>query len=368
MLPGTVIDVRWHDDVLLHDTGSGLFDYPDPGTLDRPELHPEGNPRIQNMKSQLERGVLRDSVRFQPGRHATVAELERVHDGDYIASIEEACREGTELSRTTLLSRTSWPAVLASAGTALEAGRSVLAGETAIAYALVRPPGHHAARAMADGYCFFNQVALCAEQARDAGAERVAIVDWDVHHGNGTQSIFYERSDVLTISLHMRHGSWGPTHPETGAVDEHGAGAGLGANLNIELALGTGDGGYLEAFDRVVAPALERFAPDVVIGACGQDACQFDPNGRQAVSCAGFHGIGTRMASFAERYGGGRLLLVQEGGYAPTYSAVCLEATLLGVLGMEPQPDPIAFLPDQPERARADIDAAAAAVSQVPAG
>jgi len=189
----------------------------------------------------------------------------------------------------------------------------------------------------------------------------VAIVDWDVHHGNGTQAIFYDRADVLTVSLHMRHGSWGPSHPETGAVDERGVGAGVGANINVELPLGTGDGGYLQSFDRVVAPALERFAPDVVIGACGQDASQFDPNGRQAVSCDGFHAIGGRMAELADRHGGGRLLLVQEGGYAPTYAALCLEATLLGVLGMQPQPDPLAFLPDDLERSAAAIAVAAAA-------
>ena len=358
-----MLDVFWHPDAHRHDTGRGLFDAPDPGTLARPELHPESAPRLQNMRSVLERGVLAGDVRWRDGRHATGEELARIHEPAYIEELRQKCESGGgELTRSTVVEPGSWPAMLAAAGTALAAGRAVLDGDSELALALVRPPGHHAARATADGYCFFNNTALCAQQARDAGAERVAIVDWDVHHGNGTQAIFYDRADVLTVSLHMRHGSWGPSHPETGAVDERGEGGGLGANINIELPLGTGDGGYLDAFDRVVAPALARFSPDLVIGACGQDASQFDPNGRQSVSCAGFHGIGERMAVLAARHNpGGRLLLVQEGGYAPTYAALCLEATLLGVLGLPPESDPLAFLPDEPERAQAAIDEAAAA-------
>src|SRR5439155_21712756 len=128
--------------------------------------------------------------------------------------VREACESGgRKFDRTTIVGPASWEPLLAAAGTALEAGRAVLDGETALAYALIRPPGHHASPAAVDGYCFFNHLALVAELARARGLERVAIVDWDVHHGNGTQACFYRRSDVLTVSLPMRHGPWGPSPP-----------------------------------------------------------------------------------------------------------------------------------------------------------
>ena len=127
----------------------------------------------------------------------------------------------------------------------------------------------------------------------------MAIVDWDVHHGNGTQTCFYDRDDVLTISLHMRHGSWGPTHPETGSPDESGLGNGAGHNVNIELRPGSGDGAYSEAFRRVVEPVLERYRPDALIGASGQDASAFDANGRMNVSMDGFHMIGRSLRESA---------------------------------------------------------------------
>ena len=121
----------------------------------------------------------------------------------------------------------------------------MLDGDASLAYALVRPPGHHASSRTADGYCFFNNTALAAENARRRGKQRVAILDWDVHHGNGTQTLFYERDDVLTVSWHMAHGSWGASHPETGAPTETGNGGGTGYNVNVELPLGSGDHAYL---------------------------------------------------------------------------------------------------------------------------
>lgn len=124
---------------------------------------------------------------------------------------------------------------------------------------------------------------------------RVAIIDWDAHHGNGTQSGFYDRDDVFTVSLHMDHGPWGPTHPETGGIDERGVGAGRGFNLNLPLPMGAGDSTYLSVFDEIVAPAIRKFAPDLIVIASGVDAGQFDPGGRMLVTAAGFR----RLASSA---------------------------------------------------------------------
>jgi acetoin utilization deacetylase AcuC-like enzyme len=306
-------------------------------------------------------GPVASRLGWRDGRLAEVSELEPVHDRRYVASIREHCEAGgTRFGSTTVLSATSWPAVLAAAGTTLAAADAVAADEVAVGYALVRPPGHHAGPAVTDGYCFFNNVALAAERFRAAGAERVAIVDWDVHHGNGTQTCFYQRDDVLTISLHMRHGSWGPSHPETGSPAESGAGKGARHNVNVELRPGSGDGVYAEAFRRVVEPVLERYRPDVLIGASGQDASAFDGNGRMNLSMDGFHAIGASMRACAER-SEARLLLVQEGGYARTYAAYCLHATLEGVLGTgRLLADPLAYMPDDPAHASVDIAAVCA--------
>ena len=359
------MDVFWHDDALRHDTGSGVFEHPASLLLAEPELHPENAVRVRNMKAMLERGPLAGRIRWRAGRHAEPEELALVHDPEYVESIRTfSANGGGLLTWSTPVSAGSWEAALAAAGTSLAACEAVLAGETPIAYALVRPPGHHAQPAQADGYCFFSNAALAAEAARRQGVERVAVLDWDVHHGNGTQECFYERDDVLTVSLHMRHGAWGPSHPQTGAPDEVGRGPGEGYNVNVELPVGTGDGGYLRAFDKAVAPVVESFAPGLVVVACGQDANQFDPGGRQCLTMEGFRRLGEAARGLADRHSDGRMVLVQEGGYARSYSAFCLHATLAGVLGVETGiEDPCAYLPDDPAHADREIASVRAALA-----
>jgi acetoin utilization deacetylase AcuC-like enzyme len=360
-----MIDVFWHPAVLDHDAGVGVFEGGPSELLDAPELHPENDERVRNMLSLLDRGPIAGRLRWHQGRLAAEHELTAVHEAGYVASIREACRQGGRaLSPTTVLSARSWQPLLAAAGTAILAGDAVIEGRSRVSYALVRPPGHHAGPASADGYCFFNHVALVAERARAAGAERVAIIDWDVHHGNGTQACFYGRGDVLTVSLHMRHGAWGPAHRETGAPDEVGTGAGAGRNVNAELSLGSGIGAYTLAFERVVLPVLDQFRPDLIVCGCGQDASGFDPNGRQNLLMDGFHRIGRMVAAAADRLCGGRLVLIQEGGYARTYAAYCLHATLEGVLGEQARlADPIGYLPDDTTRAGPDVERIRACLS-----
>ena len=360
------LDVFWHDDVLLHDTGSGLFDHPPSSFLAEPELHPENAVRLVNMKSILERGPLNSRVRWREGRHAEAEELELVHEPGYVESIRALAAGGGGMpASATVMSGRSWGAARAAAGTTLAAMQAVLAGDALTAYALVRPPGHHAQPARADGYCFFNNVALAAELARGRGIERVAILDWDVHHGNGTQECFYERADVLAVSIHMRHGSWGPSHPQTGSPYEIGVGDGAGYNVNVELPVGTGDRGHIEAMEEVVVPIVDAFAPGLLLVAVGQDANQFDPNGRQCVTMAGFRHLGGVARALAARHCGGRMVLVQEGGYARSYSAFCLHATLEGVLGVERAlPDPCAWMPDDVTRGREGIAAVRGALAR----
>ncbi|HXF97646.1 MAG TPA: hypothetical protein VNJ46_03420 [Gaiellaceae bacterium] len=359
------LDVYWHPAVLEHDTGSGLFEAPPSSLLAVPEPHPENADRVRNMRSVLERGPIAPSLRWLDGRLAEVEELEAVHPRAYVEEIRRACEQGRRLTATTVASPGSWAALLAAAGTALAAAEAVLSGAARVAYALVRPPGHHAGPARADGYCFFNQCALVAERALASGLARVAVVDWDVHHGNGTQTCFYERDDVLAVSVHMRHGAWGPSHPETGAPEEVGRGRGAGFTVNVELGLGAGDRAYRAAFEELVLPVLRQYRPELIVGACGQDASAFDPNGRQSVTMAGFHAIGRYVGEAAAELCAGRLVLVQEGGYARTYAAYCLHATLEGVLGLPPAlADPLAYLPDEGERWRPDLEAARAALGR----
>ncbi len=342
------LTVFWHPDVLLHDTGEGVFEAGASPLISVPELHPESAPRILNMKSILERGPLAPALEWAPVALHDEDELELVHTAAYLDELRKtAAAGGRRYTPTTVLGSRSWPALIAAASAAIEAAKAASGQPGVPAYALVRPPGHHAQPARADGYCFLNNAALAAETALREGAERVAIIDFDVHHGNGTQECFWGRPDVLTISLHMDHGAWGASHPQTGAVSELGVGAGEGFNLNLPLPYGTGDAGYTRAMHELVAPLVTSYHPDLVIGAIGQDASQFDPNGRQTLSMAGFRTLGEVLRSLADRCSGGRLALVQEGGYAVTYAAFCLHATLAGVLGVPTGiDDPLAFLPD----------------------
>ncbi len=342
------LTVFWHPDVLLHDTGEGVFEAPASSLISVAERHPESAPRILNMKSILERGPLASAVEWAPVPLHGEDELELVHTAAYLDELRQtAAAGGRRFTATTVLGPQSWPALVAAASAAMEAASAASARPGVPAYALVRPPGHHAQPECADGYCFLNNAALAAETALRAGAERAAIVDIDVHHGNGTQQCFWSRPDVLTISLHMDHGPWGLSHPQTGAVHELGVGAGEGFNLNLPLPYGTGDAGYGRAMREVVAPVVTRFKPDLLIGAIGQDASQFDPNGRQALTMEGFRSIGEQLRSLADSSAGGRLALIQEGGYAVTYAAFCLHASLSGVVGVPTGiADPLAYLPD----------------------
>ena len=179
---------------------------------------------------------------------------------------------GRKLCEGTFLNPRSWKSALIAAGTTLSAMQHLLEGKGKVAYALVRPPGHHAQPSKADGYCFLNNAGLAAHLALSCGCPRVAIIDVDVHYGNGTAEGFYASDRVLTISLHMNHGSWGKSHPQSGSIEEIGVGDGFGYNLNIPLPNGSGDSGYEYAMLELVVPAVRKFGPSMVIFVLGQDS------------------------------------------------------------------------------------------------
>ncbi len=345
-MPDESVGVFWHPDVLKHDPGRGCYEYAPSPLMAVDEPHPETPERVLNIKSALERGAIADRLTWVTGRHAEREEIERFHTAKYVDEVFEAEKNGpTRIDDGgTVVASGTVAACLAAAGSGLEALDAVLTGRFRRAYALVRPPGHHAARTMGDGNCIFNNLAIVAEAALTRGIQRIAVIDWDVHHGNGTQGGFYRRSEVLTISMHMPLGSWGPNHPETGEVDEVGEGPGVGFNFNIPLPYGTGDEAYRAVMHELVVPAVDEYAPELLLVACGQDANQFDHNGRNLLSMRGFYDLGRTARELADRHCEGRMLLMQEGGYALTYTGFCMYAIAEGVLGVpDPMPDPLAY-------------------------
>ncbi|KAH0470649.1 hypothetical protein IEQ34_000372 [Dendrobium chrysotoxum] len=345
-----LLHVFWHEGMLSHDAGTGIFDTgQDPGFLEVLEKHPENADRVKNMVSILRKGPISPYISWHSGRPAQISELLSFHTSEYIGELIQADKEGgKELCSGTFLNRGSWGACLLAAGTTLQAMKYVLDGHGKLAYALVRPPGHHAQPSRADGYCFLNNAGLAVQLALDSGCQKVVVIDIDVHYGNGTAEGFYRSNKVLTISLHMNHGSWGPSHPQSGDIYEAGEGDGFGYNLNIPLPNGTGDEGYVYAMNKLVVPAIQEFKPGVVILVVGQDSSAFDPNGRQCLTMAGYRLIGQLSRLLSDQHSNGRLLVVQEGGYHVTYSAYCLHAMLEGVLNLlDPLlADPIAYYPE----------------------
>jgi acetoin utilization deacetylase AcuC-like enzyme len=192
-----------------------------------------------------------------------------------------------------------------------------------------RPAGHHAEPERAIASAYLNTLACAAEHARARGADRVAIVDWDVHVGNGAERIFWDRPDVLALSLHQR--DWYPAH--AGALRATGGARAEGATVNVPLPAATTDAGYALACDAVVAPVLRAFRPDLILVAAGQDASVLDPTGRMMVSAAGFRALAERLAQLADELCDGRLVAATEGGYSPLYNPFCLLAVLEGLAG-----------------------------------
>jgi acetoin utilization deacetylase AcuC-like enzyme len=214
-------------------------------------------------------------------------------------------------------------------GGVLAAVDAVLDGHVGRALVHARPAGHHAEPDRAIASTYLNNVACGVEHARARGAERVAIIDWDVHVANGAERIFWDRDDVLAISLHQQ--DWYPAH--AGALRATGGSRAQGTTVNIPLPPATTDAGYRLAFDELVAPIVRRFGPDLIIVAAGQDASVFDPTGRMLVSAAGFRGLAERAAQLADELAGGRLVVCTEGGYSPIYNPFCLLGVLEGLAG-----------------------------------
>jgi acetoin utilization deacetylase AcuC-like enzyme len=284
--------------------------------------HPERPERLDAALAAIERARTGSGLGFAPvePRAATLEELSRVHDPQFVEWMQTLRGEKGYIDADTYIGPESIEIAELAAGGTVALVDALIDGPVKRGIALVRPPGHHARPGQAMGFCLFNNVAIAAAQARARGLSRIAIVDWDVHHGNGTQEAFYRDPNVLYVSTHQF-----PFYPGTGAVLELGEGEGKGYTINVPMTAGGGDGVYRGAFERVILPALEEYAPDLVIISAGFDASARDPLAEMALSADAFGWMARELRQVAEKSARGRVLLALEGGY----DLVALEAGLL---------------------------------------
>ncbi|WBB48495.1 class II histone deacetylase [Verrucosispora sp. WMMA2044] len=363
----------FHPHYLWHDTGTsdGLLP-PDPSAGIPPGTHIGNADTTRRIHDLIHAsGLLRDLVAIEP-REATMTELLRVHTSDHVQHIKDQSDQrggGDAGDGFTPVGRGSYRIARLAAGGLTELVTRVAEGQVTNGYALTRPPGHHATADHAMGFCLFNTIAVAARHAQTTlGLPRIAIVDVDVHHGNGTQAIFYADPTVLTISLHQNN----CYPPDSGGLHENGAGPGVGYALNVPLPAGTGHAGYLHAMHQVVLPALDRFAPDLILLAAGFDANVFDPLARQMLTADTYRQMTRLLVDAAGRLCHGRLVATHEGGYTPWYVPHCALAFLEELAGTTTHlPDPYAavvagyaaepLLPHQ----RTPIDAAAQLIDRI---
>jgi acetoin utilization deacetylase AcuC-like enzyme len=293
-----MLSIYTHPIFYKHDTGIG---------------HPENSARIDAALQGVARGGFDASIVRDPAPHSdTERIIARVHSADYERELEQACRSGMRLfhSLDNPISTQTFAAARAAVATALSAADAML-HENRRAFVIARPPGHHAERVQAMGFCFFNTIACVAEWLREQnGIERVFIFDFDVHHGNGTQHLFDERDDVFYASMHRY-----PFYPGTGAANEIGIGDGRGFTKNIPMSGGAGDAPYLRAVEDDIVRIIDDYRPDVILLSSGFDAHRRDPLGGMRVSEQAYGEITRRIVEAAERHAAGRVLSLLEGGY-----------------------------------------------------
>lgn len=299
----------------------GLYQHSDCGRHDTGWNHPEHQGRLRAVMDALHRALPELHAYVEPvvARPADPAVLATVHTGAHITRVREACDEAAArdeivaLDADTLVSAASWDAALAAVGCALDAVDGVLGGVHRSAFCPIRPPGHHATAERPMGFCLFNNVALAARHALShTGIDRVLIADWDVHHGNGTQDIFYEDPDVFFLSMHQH-----PFYPGTGLATERGVGPGEGTTLNLPMPEGLAPGEYVAAFAAGLEEALAVFEPDLVLISAGFDAAAEDLLGGFTLREADFATLTREVVERTAGSAGGRVVSLLEGGYNP---------------------------------------------------
>lgn len=315
----------FHERCMWHDAGNAASFIPSGGAV-QPDQHaeePETKRRIRNLVEVS--GLLRSLTPIE----AVLAEEDHilaVHAPAYIDGLREKSRHlGGTAGVNTFFATDGYEIARLSAGGCVQLMDAVVRGEVRNGYALVRPPGHHARPSEGMGFCLLANAAIAIKQARAKhGLARVAVVDWDAHHGNGTEEIFYEDPSVLTISIHQDN-----LFPiGTGAMADRGGGRGTGYNINVPLPPGSGQGAYLAAFDQVVLPALHAYRPDLIVVTSGFDASGLDPLARQMLHSTVYRDLTQRLMQAASDLCAGRIAMTHEGGYSRAYAPFCGLAVL----------------------------------------
>jgi acetoin utilization deacetylase AcuC-like enzyme len=342
----------YHDELCLwHSTGEAVLFLPVGGWL-QPLAgggHPESPESKRRLKSLLDVSGLTGELTVSSAVAATVEDLLRVHTADYVDRFQAlSAGRGGEIGPEALFSHGGFEIASLSAGLAKQAVADVLDGRRRNAYSLSRPPGHHCLPDTGMGFCLLANIPIAIEAAKASrGLGKVAVLDWDVHHGNGTQHVYYQRDDVLTISLHQEN-----CFPvDSGAVGERGDGPGRGFNLNVPLPPGSGHDTYMHAMRTIVLPALEEFGPELIIVASGLDANAVDPLARQLLHAGSFREMTGLVLEAAEHLCDGRLVVVHEGGYAESAVPFCglaIIETLAGVRTEVVDPFEEIFVAQQP--------------------
>jgi acetoin utilization deacetylase AcuC-like enzyme len=321
--------------------------YYDPLFLEHDTLdHPESSARVQKSLELLDSAGVAESLARPPCRDATEEELLRIHTKGHLEQMRHVGARGpVMLLPDTIANTGTYAAAVRAAGAVTGAVEAVCRGDYGNAFCLVRPPGHHAIASRAMGFCFFNSVAVAAANARTALATgRIAIVDIDIHHGNGTQDAFYADPTVLYISTHQY-----PYYPGTGHWRETGEGAAVGTTLNIPLPAGCGDTEYAQVFESIVIPALMRFGPELLLVSAGYDAHWADPvdGAELRLSCSGYASLIARLKEAASVLCAGRLVVALEGGYDLRALPWSVRNSIEVMVGEEPVPDPLGPAPPQ---------------------
>jgi acetoin utilization deacetylase AcuC-like enzyme len=314
--------------------------------------HPENRARLERVMQTLADEGLQTRMTPVAPQPVDLDLLARVHRQSYIAALKGFAESGGgHIDADTYVAPRSYDAALLAAGGAVELVCAVLAGRARNGIALVRPPGHHATRARGMGFCLFNNIAVAAMAALvEPGVSRVLIVDWDVHHGNGTQDIFYNSPQVLLFSTHQY-----PHYPGSGNLREVGEGAGRGYTVNVPLPAGVGDQGFARVYGELLTAVAERFQPDLILVSAGYDAHWDDPLAGLRLSLGGYWGLAQTVVALADRLCGGRLVVTLEGGYNLEVLSRGVSDTCRALLGdAAPGSDPLGASP-APERDVADV-------------
>jgi acetoin utilization deacetylase AcuC-like enzyme len=298
---------------LEHDTGS----------------HPENANRLRAILERLESEDLMGKFKVEAGRPASSAEIKMLHSEKLVSEVEAASESGAQMLHTQdcVISSQTYKAALHAVGSVLDAALEVAERRLDNAFCAVRPPGHHAEFDSAMGFCFFNNIALAAEfLSREMGFQRVLIVDFDVHHGNGTQHFFEERADIFYVSMHQDPRT---CYPGTGFAEERGRGVGTGYTLNVPVPPGMEDAEYLQSFYTEVEPKLKEYNPDFVLISAGFDAHRDDPLASLNLTESTFRELSFELKRLAEQTAGGRILSMLEGGYDLNALSSCVKEHLL---------------------------------------